>query len=40
VHDKNGCMHLCWAHAKKRENDPTVQIGHSADCAEARYRGW
>lgn len=40
VHDKNGCMHLCWSHAKQKENDPTVQIGHSVDCAEARYRGW
>lgn len=40
VHDKNGCEHLCWGHAKEREGDPKAQIGHSLDCVEARFRGW
>lgn len=41
VHDKRGCHHLCWAHAKKRE-DNSFMIGHSPDCMQLNKtrEGW
>jgi hypothetical protein len=32
VHDRRGCLHVCWAHAKWRSTTSMLG-GHSTDCA-------
>ena len=32
VHDRRGCMHLCFTHGQKRMNHHSFMLGHSPDC--------